>query len=109
MVENIDAKGQFSYWSHRTAARTVNHGLRLDYFLASDTLMPTKSPMMQNISAPDIDGDTTSQVEDQTRNRRIIINHPVNKTAWIYDTYYLQDETIECSDHCPLMLVLQLM
>lgn len=76
-----DARGQFTYWSQRTAARSVNCGIRLDYFICSENLFPKSS---------DADSDF------------------VQSGPQIADSYLLPDETEPCSDHCPVALVVEL-
>lgn len=87
----IDARGQFTYWSQRTFARPVNKGLRLDYFICSSNLMPTRK------SIPD----------SNEHNARSEIDAEIGETYLVRDSYILHEDTVGCSDHCPIVLVLQ--
>lgn len=73
-----EARGQFTWWSMRTNARPVNKGLRLDYFVCSDTMIPGQSD--------DVKGEGKAE---------------------ILDSYIIHKDTIGLSDHCPIMLVLK--
>lgn len=85
-----DARGQFSYWSQRTFARPVNKGLRLDYFICSERMFP------QRIA--------TTEVEQC----RTAVNYDTLPTPGVYDSYILPTDTVGCSDHCPIALVLKI-
>lgn len=111
------AKGQFSYWSQRTLARSVNHGLRLDYFVASNRIFPPKLIDDDSNSSLCVKGETLESEDGNIHQdsspaksavRTTVNTTNVGKTPWIYDSYYLHDDTVGCSDHCPVMLVLQL-
>ena len=77
MLFFVDAKGQFTYWSVRAFNRPGNKGIRLDYFICSPDLFP--------------DGDSSSK-ESRLK---------------VHDTYILPADTVGCSDHCPVALVLE--
>lgn len=84
-----NAIGQFSYWSQRTFAREVNKGIRLDYFICSNSMAP----------------DHDKEVNNEDLRRQVLnksFNHPT-----LYDSYILDTDTIGSSDHCPVVLVLQ--
>ena len=82
--------GQYSYWSQRTFAREVNKGIRLDYFICSNSMAP----------------DYEQEISKDTLRREVDSNktytHPI-----LYDSYILDTDTIGSSDHCPVVLVLQ--
>mmetsp|Transcript_6332 Transcript_6332/g.6543 ORF Transcript_6332/g.6543 Transcript_6332/m.6543 type:complete len:401 (+) Transcript_6332:26-1228(+) len=77
-----DAKGQFTYWSQRMRNRDTNRGLRLDYFVCSNDMLPTPS-------------DAT---EAETKS---------SQTATVIDSYILYDFGKSCSDHCPIVLIVR--
>jgi exonuclease III len=138
---NVDAKGQFTYWSQRTFARPSNKGLRLDYFLCSKDMFrkEEKAETMTLMIKDDDDGrndvdadvidkeDTrrtvsvitttstiaSSQVTSQNDNGDVIATTNTTTTTTlkspiVYDCYIIHQDTIGVSDHCPVMLVLQL-
>lgn len=67
-----EAQGQYTYWSQRTRAREPNRGLRLDYFVCSQSMLD--------------DGNGTNPS--------------------VRDSYVLEDRL--GSDHCPVVLVLEI-
>jgi exodeoxyribonuclease III len=85
-----NAIGQFTYWSQRTFAREVNKGIRLDYFICSNSM------------APDYD----KEVNEGEMRRQVVLNKSYNHPT-LHDTYILDTDTIGSSDHCPVVLVLQ--
>ena len=139
---NVDAKGQFTYWSQRTFARPSNKGLRLDYFICSKDMFRKEEEkitlMMKDDGDVDVDvidtDDTTristiasSQVTSRdsdidviaTTNTSTTPTAPTTTTPTgttttpskypiVYDCYIIHQDTIGVSDHCPVMLVLQL-
>lgn len=78
-----DAKGQFTYWSQRLFHRGPNKGLRLDYFICSDNMFPDTAAGASTGSA-------------------------VSRTVTVHDSYILHEDTVGCSDHCPVVLVARL-
>jgi len=80
-----DAKGQFTYWSVRAGNRPWNKGIRLDYFICSPDMFPTS------------EGDATA-TEAETGKPRVLV----------HDSYILHKETVGCSDHCPVVLVVKM-
>jgi len=135
---NVDAKGQFTYWSQRTFARPSNKGLRLDYFICSKdmfrkeekeetmTLMIKDDDDVENVVDADKD-DTrrtvsivaatstiaSSQVTSHNGDGDVIATTNTTTTTTlkspiVYDCYIIHQDTIGVSDHCPVMLVLQL-
>lgn len=86
-----NAIGQFTYWSQRTFARPVNKGIRLDYFICSNSM------------APDYEVEVNKeQLRRQTDTSKNNANHPI-----LYDSYILHADTVGFSDHCPVVLILQ--
>lgn len=79
-----EARGQFTYWSQRTFARGPNKGLRLDYFICSQRLFDSY--------------EATEATETAEGERKVRV----------HDSYILHEETRGCSDHCPVMLVLEI-
>lgn len=86
-----ESAGQFTFWSAKTFARPVNRGLRLDYFLCSESLYPPPSSSlnMEVAEGQDREGSTPEP------------------SPGVLDTLILHDETLGCSDHCPIVLVLR--
>ena len=80
-----DAKGQFTYWSVRAGNRPYNKGIRLDYFICS--------PDMFSVA----EGGEEAKKTEGTRTR--VLAH---------DSYILHKETVGCSDHCPVVLVVKM-
>ena len=80
-----DAKGQFSYWSVRAGNRPSNKGIRLDYFICS--------PDMFSVAEG-------GEVETETEDARTRV--------LVHDSYILHKETVGCSDHCPVVLVVKM-
>ena len=71
------AKGQFTYWSQRTFARPDNRGIRLDYFVCSkDMFSVNNSDNLDIIPKPGV-----------------------------VDNFIISEDTVGCSDHCPVMFV----
>lgn len=101
-----NSRGNFSYWSQRTMARPVNKGIRLDYFICSDDLFGSVSPetignkRKLNESKDEFDNDLPLVLEPRSQ-----VNPPL---PYVFDSYILHEDTIGCSDHCPVMLVLKL-
>jgi exodeoxyribonuclease III len=92
-----EAYGHYTYWSLRTFARVPNKGLRIDYFICSDSL------------APEVVGDVpTSSAENGVAIRKNV-KHETKLGTKLYDSYCIHDDTgHEHSDHCPIVLVLKL-
>eukprot|EP01036_Dinobryon_divergens_P030396 gene30396-39636_t len=82
-----NAKGQFTYWSQRTFARKDNRGLRLDYFVCSGDLFPPRSAASDDVAA---------------------VASPA-ASLQVVDSFIVHDETVGCSDHCPIGLVVKLL
>lgn len=98
-----DARGQFTYWSQRTFARPVNRGIRLDYFVCSESILPP-------ITTTDDSCSGVIEGEEGVPAPRTV-TPATNSTAQqlqVYDSYILYEDTVGCSDHCPVMLVLTL-
>lgn len=139
---NVDAKGQFTYWSQRTFARPSNKGLRLDYFICSKDMFrkeekeETMTLMIKDddddvgngVDADVIDKEDTrrtvsivtatstiasSQVTSHNGDGDVIATTNTTTTTTfkspiVYDCYIIHQDTVGVSDHCPVMLVLQL-
>lgn len=96
--------GQFSYWSQRTFARRTNHGIRLDYFICSEDLFPPKQ--QQQSAKAEIEEASASTMTETTQRVDVIVEK--TPIPGIVDSYILPEDTIGCSDHCPVMLVMKL-
>ncbi|CAE7498519.1 ARP, partial [Symbiodinium microadriaticum] len=91
-----DHEGQFTYWSARTNARPVNKGLRLDYFMCSHSLFCEQQRGVGSSEEGECTGDGVQRRVDDV---------PV---PGVLDSYILHEDTLGCSDHCPIMLVMRL-
>lgn len=85
-----DSKGQFTYWSTRMRNRETNKGLRLDYFICSQSMMTNSSTSLS---------DETAEAATQLGRGSI--------GAKVVDSYILHDFGVDISDHCPVVLVLE--
>lgn len=86
----------------------MNKGIRLDYFVVSQTLLP-----------PAVEGSAEADVDVTGDEERAARRVPVDVSPWIrttgenkkalvgvYDSYILHEDTRGCSDHCPVVLCL---
>jgi len=93
------ARGQFTYWSMRTMARPVNRGIRLDYFICSDSIMPTAIDDSVEVEAPTDGGAQLAyRRKAGTKSSRCVV----------VDSYILHEDTIGVSDHCPVVLIIEI-
>ena len=97
VASSVGHEGQFTYWSVRTNARPVNKGLRLDYFVCSKNLFAPQQRGSLTISEGEAEG------EDVLERRLGEVPVP-----GVVDSYILHEDTLGCSDHCPIMLVMKL-
>ena len=87
------ATGHYSQWNARTDARAQNKGLRLDYFVCSDS-------MSEGVGALDVGEPVKHPCDDDDQ----IEEWPTAETALrILDCYILPDATTT-SDHCGMVL-----
>lgn len=105
-----EAKGQFTYWHLRTFARNRNHGLRLDYFLCSRGLFPNPHKTLPD---PHKANDTASVALTDNEVKSNDNSAPSNSNSEdgapsIADCFILHEETVGCSDHCPVILVVKI-
>eukprot|EP01039_Chlorochromonas_danica_P003244 gene3243-3554_t len=124
------AIGQFTYWSQRTFARPVNKGIRLDYFICSNQFFPENSlanyqatfvESLKTIGTSAFNRTTTTSsstttevtteteivvdVEEKAERREVDVEK--GPVPGVVDCYPLPLDTVGCSDHCPVMLVLR--
>ena len=103
----LDAKGQFTYWSKRTSAYDTNSGLRLDYFLCSDNLFPAN--MTTTTTASTSASADSTNTNDDSSGRRMTVELDKIPSPGVYDYISLHSDPLaNCSDHCPIMLVVKL-
>lgn len=128
-----DAVGQFTYWSQRTFARPVNKGIRLDYFICSNAFFPEAaaaggagggpegaapgageraraSELARNITGgTEVTVATELDVEllDQRTAQRTEMDMKSVPVPGVVDCKILHDETVGCSDHCPVLLTVR--
>jgi exonuclease III len=104
-----DAKGQFTYWSMRTKARPFNKGMRLDYFVCSDELFDLEKAInVEEEGKGDLvkEGDASSSGSSSSSSRKRAITDDKKKPR-VTDSYILPIEN-DCSDHCPIVLTLEM-
>ena len=70
----------------QTFARKDNRGLRLDYFVCSGDLFPPRSAASDDVA----------------------VASPA-ASLQVVDSFIVHDETVGCSDHCPIGLVVKLL
>lgn len=98
-----NALGQFTYWSQRANGRPVNKGIRLDYFICSNIMIPLVANDKYSIDVENnINKDVLSANRVNTVDVNYISDHPI-----LYDSYIIHNETEGISDHCPIMCVLK--
>ena len=95
-----NAKGNYSYWSQRAGNRIPNKGLRLDYFIASNTIMVNDDIVTTTTSNSNDDDDD----DDGSSKKTSTANTKVNVIA--RDSYMIMDQM--GSDHAPVILELEL-
>ncbi len=107
-------------------ARPVNCGLRLDYFLASQQLFPPPASSTTTVAATSAttivtteatevkkeDGSTvitavTTTTETTVAKRKIVDEAQSPIIPSVYDSYILHEDTLGCSDHCPIVLIVR--
>jgi exonuclease III len=107
-----DARGQFSYWSQRTFARPVNRGLRLDYFVCSRSMFPkaeAESGAVNSLGTQDGEEEVAAAAPVEERVLPApTIDFSALPSPGVSDSYSLYADTIGCSDHCPVVLVVKL-
>lgn len=114
VYHHTDAKNQFTYWSQRAFNRPGNKGIRLDYFICSPDLFPTTTAAVASASA----GISTNAITDAETSGSAGSGSAIGEVATgsatdkkqlqVYDSYILHGDTVGCSDHCPVVLVLKL-
>jgi len=101
-----DAQGQFTYWSQRTFARPVNKGLRLDFFVCSSSMFAGSGDKAgaesgeEEVAAP-------APVEERVLPAPAV-DYAALPSPGVYDSYILHADTVGCSDHCPVLLVVKM-
>ncbi len=107
------ARGQFTYWSQRAGNRPVNKGIRLDYFICSQSLCPAVDSAA--LAAIEEKAGGEGELDAETPRSSAVAPTPVvpetEATAGavrIFDCYSLPVDTEGASDHCPVVLVLRL-
>ncbi len=108
--------GQFTYWSQRTFARPVNCGIRLDYFICSQQLFPSSFPA-QSASSTEVEGCVEVSSTGEIASRQAKSNNQIGKrreltetllpVPGIMDCFIVHEDTVGCSDHCPVILVVR--
>jgi exonuclease III len=102
----------------------VNRGIRLDYFICSPQLFDDDGDddASANVSASasartsegdsgdktDSKGTTQGDQSERTETATAVTDASSSKhQRWrAYDSYILDKDTVGCSDHCPVMLVM---
>lgn len=111
------ARGQFSYWSQRTFARPVNKGIRLDYFLCSTSLVQRLANKVtltaqehvggayENLPEARVVESTATEKESDVHASATLSSDSI---PMLYDSYILHEDTVGVSDHCPVVLVIEM-
>ena len=80
----------------------------MDYFICSDNLFPEGSRRDEKVD----DEGAESQSQSQSQSSCAEISNSkkccVPTTVSAFDCYILQKDTVGCSDHCPVVLILKL-
>jgi exodeoxyribonuclease III len=126
-----DAQGQFTQWSQRTNGRPFNRGLRLDYFVCSSSMFAgsgagaeLEAGAVAGVGAGSgaESGAAESQGTDDGAEEAAVAPAPVEErvlpapavdyaalpSPGVYDSYILHADTVGCSDHCPILLVVKM-
>eukprot|EP01034_Spumella_vulgaris_P032149 gene32149-39705_t len=115
-----DARGQFTYWSQRTFARPVNKGIRLDYFVCSNNMYAANTSNTANTTSVEsvTKSDTTTSTSSSSSSTSVTTTEAVHAvrrsvsvedipTPGVFDSYSLHSDTVGCSDHAPVVLVVK--
>ncbi len=133
IVFGVEARGMFTYWSQRTFARPINHGIRLDYFICSNDLFGVSdanaSSGNESAGSEVMTTEITTGISESIENfgkkvkrvkkmkevqvvhePRLLVatQHSSEAFPHIHDSYILHDDTVGVSDHCPAILVVRL-
>lgn len=79
----------------QTFARKDNRGLRLDYFVCSGDLFPPRPAALDDVAGKD--QPPAAAVASPAASLQVV------------DSFIVHDETVGCSDHCPIGLVVKLL
>ncbi len=103
---DADAKNQFTYWSQRAFNRPGNKGIRLDYFICSPDLFSATSTAAVAENPGAENGAHHAKKGVAGAASAAAVEQPAQ--VQVYDSYILHGDTVGCSDHCPVVLVLKL-
>lgn len=86
-------------------ARSVNCGIRLDYFICTNDLFasPTTAPVAAGAGCRVASGGDGSEPTDATR-----VTPSTMPSPGVWDSFILHEDTVGCSDHCPVALLIRL-
>jgi exonuclease III len=96
----------------RTFARPVNKGIRLDYFVCSSGMFAKDNTTSSTTS---VESETTTTESSEVSNgtttavqaKRRLVSAQDIPTPGVYDSYSLPEDTVGCSDHAPVVLVVK--
>lgn len=113
LLLSTDAKNQFTYWSQRAFNRPGNKGIRLDYFICSPDLFNAASNAADGAASKATASDSKQAAAGKVVSGASVAEEASGagsggSTVQVYDTYILHGDTVGCSDHCPVVLVLKL-
>ena len=99
------ARGQFTFWNQIRGSREPNRGIRLDYFLCSESIMPKPEDVDQKFETLADDAPATPAPR-----RKVIAQVASAVGPVVIDSYILHDDetTKLSSDHCPVVLILDI-
>ena len=113
----IEHEGQFTWWSIRTNGRAENKGLRLDYFICSKSMfLPLNSTTTTTTTIATTNNITTTP-QNNDGNIDAVATENGNDTtlttttqsrAIVRDSTILHEFGVGCSDHCPILLLLEI-
>ena len=109
----LEARGQFTFWSLRKYnTRQWNKGLRLDYFICSGDMFPEDTSLLKDKDDGGVTA-TEDKISTDTCNIKSDTNNTTNTTSkvckvQVHDSLILHEDTIDCSDHCPILLIMKL-
>jgi len=99
-------QGAYTYWSTRASNRPENKGLRLDYFICSQSLAEGVLPAPINEHDQEVEPAVmvggNSEAESSASS-----DDPCAPAKYKIGDCYCLPETTKSSDHCPVSLVLE--
>lgn len=101
------AQGAYTYWSTRASNRPDNKGLRLDYFICSQSLAEGVAPAPIDEHEQEVEAAVMVGGKSEADSSRNEGQEPCAPTKYKIGDCYCLPETTKSSDHCPVSLVLE--